>query len=90
MSFNTALSFKDFIKDNASMVLPNTPMEPLDEGAKKVLSGIIDTHWDGVIADFFYKNASNKLIPLSSIPPIPKVTTADWQLGGARDVFMSL
>jgi len=89
MSFNNAISFKDFIKDKASMVLPNA-LEPLDEGAKKVLSGIIDTHWDGVIADFFYKNATNKLIPISNIPPIPKVTTADWQLGGARDVFMSL
>ena len=78
MSLNTSLSFRDFI---------NPERQILSEAKFKPSTGVMDSHWDLVMADFAYKNNTPKsVIPYSTCPDLPKDTT-NWNIGSNKAMF---
>ena len=78
MSLNTTSSFKEYT---------NGDNQTLSEAVFKPSTGVMDSHWDLVMADFAYKNNTPKsIIPYSTCPPLPKDTT-NWTIGGNKTMF---
>ena len=75
MSLNTLTGFRDYTKSL------------LSEAKFKPSTGVMDSHWDLVMADFAYKNNTPKsLIPYSTCPDMPD-DTSNWNIGQNKKMF---
>jgi len=78
MSLSTLSGFRDFLSG---------PKTVLSEAKFKPSTGVMDSHWDVVMADFAYKNNTPKsLIPYSTCPDMPD-DTSNWSIGQNKVMF---